>query len=92
MGVLLLAGRASGRSHGRGDGGLGNGGGEGVGNILGGHSDCFLCLELILMLRCAISTLLSFYLGIRCLDTHIRSYLALVWLDPRAPGQLMCGL
>lgn len=43
-------------------------GGRGVGNILGGHSDCFLCLELILMLRCAISTLLSFYLGIRCLD------------------------
>lgn len=60
--------------------GQGRGGGEGggVGNTLGGHSDCFLCLEFILMLQRAISTLLSFYLGIRCLDIHIRSYLALV--------------
>lgn len=76
----LLAGRASGWSHGRGIGGLdkeggrGTGGGVrgGVGNTMGGHSDCFLCLELILMLRCAISTLLSFYIGKRCLDVVLK--------------------
>lgn len=52
--------------------GRGRGRGRGVGNTMGGHCGCFLCLESILMLRCAISTLLSFYLGTRCLDVVLK--------------------
>lgn len=68
-------------AHGPGVWGLGK---EGGGGALAIYWAATLIAFCALMLRCAISTLSSFYLGIRCLDIHIRSYLALVW---RAPGQ-----
>lgn len=56
--------------------GRGRMGGKGEGGALAiqwvATMSDFLCLESILMLRCAISTLLNFYLGTRCFDVVLK--------------------
>lgn len=85
----LLEGRASGWSHGPGyrEVGQGRRAGDGEGRVRGALAiqwaatpSTFQCLESILMLRCAISTLLSLYLGTCNLDVVLKNQAKVAWM------------